>query len=99
MVDVTNATSEFFATIGYRLQTGRLFGSYDTENAPLVAVVNETLARRFFPGRSPVGERVVLGRGETPAQVEIIGVVADVRNRGLEVDVAPEILMPVRQQR
>ncbi len=99
MVDVTNATAAFFPTIGYRLQAGRLFGSSDTENAPLVAVINETAARRYFPGRSPVGERIVLGRGETPTQVEIIGVVADVRNRGLEVNPAPEVFIPVRQQR
>lgn len=99
MVDVTNATAEFFPTIGYRLQAGRLFANGDTENAPLVAVINETAARRFFPGGSPVGQRVILGRGETPTDVEIIGVVADVRNRGLEVDPAPEVFMPIRQQR
>jgi predicted permease len=99
MVDLTNATPEFFATMGYRLQTGRLFGRTDTENSPLVAVINETAARRYFPGRSPLGERVVLGRAETPTQVEIVGVVADVRNRGIEVDPAPEVFMSVRQQR
>lgn len=99
MVDMTNATAEFFPTLGYRLQAGRLFGDRDTENAPLVAVVNETVARRFFPGRSPVGERVILGRSEKPTEVEVVGVVADVRNRGLEVDPAPEVFMHVRQQR
>jgi putative ABC transport system permease protein len=99
VVDITNATPEFFPTIGYRLQTGRLFGVGDTENAPPVAVLNETAARRFFPGRSPIGERVMLGRGEEPAEVEIVGVVADVRNRGMEVDPVPEVFMPVRQQR
>ena len=98
-VDMTNATADFFATIGYRLQAGRLFGDRDTENAPLVAVVNETLARRFFPGRSPVSERIVLRRGDQATDVEIVGVVADVRNRGLEVDPAPEVFMHVRQQR
>lgn len=98
-VDLTNATPEFFPTIGYRLQAGRFFGDRDSENAPLVAVVNETLARRYFRGRSPVGERIVLGRGERPTEVEIVGIVADVRNRGLELEPAPEVFMHVRQQR
>ncbi|MGQ0643130.1 MAG: ABC transporter permease [Gemmatimonadaceae bacterium] len=99
MVDLTNATPEFFSTIGYRVRAGRLFGKGDTENAALVAVINETAARRFFPGRSPVGERVTLGQSETPTRVEIVGVVADVRNRGLEAPTAPEVFMPARQQR
>jgi predicted permease len=98
MIDITNATPEFFPTIGYQLLGGRLFGTQDSENAPAVALINSTAARRFFAGRSPIGERVSLGQ-EEPVQVEIVGVVSDTRNRGLELDPAPEIFVPVRQQR
>ncbi|MEW5919118.1 MAG: ABC transporter permease, partial [Gemmatimonadota bacterium] len=98
MIDITNATPEFFPTIGYQLLGGRLFGAQDSENAPAVALLNATAARRFFPGRSPIGERISLGQ-EEPVQVEVVGVVSDVRNRGLEVDPAPEVFIPVRQQR
>ncbi|MBC7897986.1 MAG: ABC transporter permease, partial [Cytophagaceae bacterium] len=97
-VDVTNATPDIFPTLGYQLRTGRLLASTDREGMPLVAVVNETLARRYFPNASPVGQQVWLG-DSTGAQVEVVGVVADVRNRGLDAPVAAEVFMSARQQR
>jgi putative ABC transport system permease protein len=98
VADVTNATPGFFATLGYRLQLGRLFTAADDERAPRVALLNETAAKRFFSGRAAVGERLFLGDTANGVEVQVVGVTADVRNRGLDAPVAPEIFIPARQQ-
>jgi putative ABC transport system permease protein len=68
----TDISGEFFATLGVPMVAGRPFSNHDTPSAR-VAIVNETLARRLFPGRAPVGERVWTGGNAH----EIVGVVAD----------------------
>ncbi|HEY2798032.1 MAG TPA: ABC transporter permease [Thermoanaerobaculia bacterium] len=65
----------YFKTLGIPLLAGRDFRDEDDAKASPVAIVNETFARRFFPGRTPIGERIGL-RG-TAATIEIVGVVAD----------------------
>ena len=72
-VDVTNATPGFLPALGLRLQTGRAIERTDDENAPPVALINETAAGRYFAGRSPIGERVFLGDSASGASVEIVG--------------------------
>jgi predicted permease len=67
----------YFETMGIRLLQGRVFTSADTADRPGVAIVNETLARRFWPGESAVGKRI--GRpGQNPNWMEVVGVVNDV---------------------
>jgi len=63
----------YFATVGMHLVEGRDFAWSDTERASKVAIVNQTLARRYFPGRSAIGQRF----GYSVADVQIVGVVAD----------------------
>ncbi len=70
----------FFTTMGLPLLVGRTFGPQDTATSPKVAVINETMARRYFPGESPIGRR--FGQGEDPkhsADFEVIGVVKDAK--------------------
>jgi predicted permease len=70
----------FFSTMGIPLIEGRTFNAQDTQNSPKVAVINETMARRFFPNGSAIGHR--FGMGETPdhpGQIEVIGVVKDAK--------------------
>jgi putative ABC transport system permease protein len=98
-VDVTNATAGFFRTLGYTLVGGRVFTDRDDERAPNVAVINETVARRLFPGTNAVGKRIKLGEGDGRDWIEIVGVTRDVRNRGLDAPPASEVFIPVRQQR
>ena len=74
-------TPAYFQTIGMPLLTGRDFTSEDTEQAPLVTIVNEHLARRYWPGSNPIGKQISFGPGE---RATIIGVVGDVRQRGLD---------------
>ena len=71
----------YFATMGIPLLMGRSFGAHDTKNSTKVAVVNETLAKRYFPGQSPIGQHFHIGGPEAGAENEreIIGVVKDAK--------------------
>jgi putative ABC transport system permease protein len=77
----------YFNVLRIPLRTGRAMTERDTESTPPVIVINETFARRYFPGRSPLGGRLKVGGFDC----EIVGVVGDVRHRGLEADPLPEI--------
>src|SRR5215475_9354741 len=74
---------DYFTAMGIPLIEGRVFGPRDTEKSQLVAVISETLARRFFPDGSPLGKRFGLDRPESIDQFEIIGVVKDSKYRSL----------------
>ena len=70
----------FFSAMGVPLIEGRTFNAQDTRNSPMVAVINQTMARRFFPNSSPIGHH--FGVGETPdhpGEFEVIGVVKDAK--------------------
>ena len=70
----------FFSTMGIPLIQGRTFNAQDTQNAPKVAVINQTMAHRFFPNGSAVGHRFGLGETpEHPGEIEVIGVVKDAK--------------------
>jgi putative ABC transport system permease protein len=85
------ASPRYFETMGIPLLRGRNFMDRDDE-APgheRVAIVNQTLARRYFPDMDPIGQRVSLGGWRT-----IVGVVGDVRHAAVEASAAPEIYAP-----
>jgi putative ABC transport system permease protein len=88
-------TPDYFSAIGIQLMEGRPFATTDRTDGPLVAIVNETMARRYWPGRSPVGGRVLLAGTKDWRQV--VGVIRDVRHWGLDRDVNPELYMPLAQ--
>ncbi len=90
-----SVTVDYFKTIGMTLVSGRLFTEADREDAPLVAVVNETLVRQYIPDGSPIGRRITMTG--THDWREIVGVVRDVRHWGLDQPVNPEYYMPMRQ--
>lgn len=89
----TTATSDYFEVLGVPLLAGRGFDARDTAESTPVVVVNESFARRHFPSESPVGRRISVTRGSRnsrgPLTYEIVGVVGDVRNDGL--DRAPRV--------
>jgi putative ABC transport system permease protein len=94
----TFVTPGYFEAIGMRLVQGRLLGDRDTATAPPVVVVNETMARQSWRGESPVGRRITsslsfVGR----ATREIVGVVGDVRQAGLQDRPQPAYYIPIRQ--
>jgi putative ABC transport system permease protein len=91
-----NSSPNYFATLGIPLLKGRDFSSSDTFSSPQVAMVNETLAKRFWPSEEAVGKRLDLVREN--GNVEIIGVVGDVNRYGLDEKLQPEIYFPYSQQ-
>jgi predicted permease len=74
-------TDGWFETAGVVLRQGRVFTAQDDERAPLVAIVSERMADRFWPGEDAVGKRVRLARPGTP-WLTVVGVVGDVRDFG-----------------
>ena len=89
----TRVTPRYFATMQIPLR-GRDFTDHDTGDAPAVAIVSETLARRYFPGKDAVGQRILLGR-RTPVEMEIVGVAGDVKHNNLRSDIRPELYIPL----
>ena len=86
-------TPEYFETMGIGLQEGRDVDETDTRRTPLVAVVSRAFGHRYWPGRSPLGMRFsVAGEERT-----IVGVVGDVRIRGLERESEPQVYLPSGQ--
>jgi putative ABC transport system permease protein len=83
---------EYFRTLEIRLLRGREFTARDTLSAPPVLIINESMARRFWPeypnGQDPIGQRILMGINPQPA--EIVGIVADVR-QGLDSELRPGI--------
>ena len=76
VLDVTRVSPEYFATLGVPILQGRNFNASDTPKSPRVAVVNETMARRFWPNENAVGKHFRL-RGLDGPDVEIVGIAAD----------------------
>jgi putative ABC transport system permease protein len=75
----------YFRTMGIRLVEGRDFNDFDHDKAEGVVILNESTAKRFFPGQSAIGKRVKLGMPESPAPwLKVVGVVNDVRYREWE---------------
>ena len=96
--DRISASGGFFAAAGIRVLRGRAFSDRDTEDAPRVVIVNETLARRFFVGQDPVGKRVTFGDADkTSVWWSVVGVVADARYEALDAAPKPQMFVPAMQ--
>jgi len=95
-------TSDFFATLGIPVKQGRPFTDRDRAGAPLVAIINESAAKRLWGATDPLGRRIRLGGPQGPA-VEIVGVAADARYRNLTSDFSgartePDVYFPFAQR-
>lgn len=86
----------YFETMRTPLLAGRMFTEHDDAQAPLVAIVNQTLAHRYWPNERAVGKNIYLGRLTVPMQV--VGVTADIKNVKLAGAASPEIYMPFAQR-
>ena len=83
------AMPNYFETMGMPLLKGRTFGNQDQANTPLVLVINETTANRFWPNQDPIGKQIKIVRGGDVATV--IGVVGDAKQFMLEEDTIPQV--------
>ena len=90
--------SSYFRTIGVRLLEGRLLNSGDGRGAPPVAVINQTMARAFWLRESAIGHRVKTDYDPGAQWHTIVGVVADVKNNGLDQPSGTELYIPYQQR-
>jgi len=86
------AGERYFETMGIALIEGRFFDPRDGEGAPATVIVNQTMARTFWPGQSAIGRRINPDKWRT-----IVGVVGDVKNAGLDKPAGTELYLPYRQ--
>lgn len=89
------ATPDYFKTLGIPLFSGRAFAPTDDEKGLQVAIVNQSLARRFWKNEDPVGKRITFDKGEH--WITVVGVVGDVKEFGLDKDPGDELYMPLEQ--
>jgi putative ABC transport system permease protein len=98
IANIRVVTPGYFRAIGMKLLKGRLLAQSDGADAPKTAVVNETMARTYWPGMEPVGRRFKRGplQSNTPLWT-VVGLVSDMRQGGMDVPVRPEAYFPFEQ--
>jgi putative ABC transport system permease protein len=101
-MEVRRITPAYFEVMRIPIRKGRAFVATDTESATPVILVNETLARQWWPGADPLGDRVVIGRFQgrdfgTPTPRQVVGVVADVKTGFLKEPARPTVYVPSAQ--
>lgn len=96
--DFARVSPDYFRVMGQRLLRGRYFNEHDTADSTPVAIVDQTLADTYWPGEDPIGKRMRFGgpRSEAP-WMEIVGVVAHVKNYGVDEESRVETYVPVMQ--
>ena len=104
LVERSEVTPEYFHLLDIPLLRGRLFNDRDNENAPLVAVINQAMARTFWQGEDPLGKRMMLGLGRPgvgleprKAWITIVGVIVDARTESLATASIPQIYLSLYQ--
>jgi putative ABC transport system permease protein len=93
LADVRIVAPGYFETMKIRLLAGRFLDERDAEVGPRTSVINETMARRYFPNESPLGRIIQNPHGKS----EVVGVVADVHNQGLDKDPRKQVYLPMKQ--
>ena len=100
-MQVRVATPEYFSTIGIPLRRGRLFSDQDREGSPPVVLITEAAVKQYFPNEEPLGKKITLGWGRGPgtprAGGEVIGIIGDVKDAGLNEADPPQLYLPYRQ--
>jgi putative ABC transport system permease protein len=91
-----SVTPDYFDVMGIGLVEGRAFRASDDAKAPPVAMINQTLARRYFPGVNAVGRQMRFA-GDAKRTIEIIGIVSDTRTEALNAQAEPEVYLPFWQ--
>ena len=89
--------SDYFATLGVPLLSGRSTTDRDSENSPWVVVINDAMARRYWPDKDAVGKRVYFASDPDAKARTVVGIVANLRNQGMILDATPEMFIPYAQ--
>jgi len=91
-----SVSADYFRALGIPIIQGRGFTEHDDASAPKVLILNQTMAHDFFPNENPIGRRMVTGQGAN-ALATVVGVVGDVRNRGLDAQPQAAFFVPFSQ--
>src|SRR4029450_71814 len=90
-------TPAYSRTIGIPLRQGRFFSDQDRDNSVPVVIISEAMARRFWPGENPISKRLTPSFHLAQGAREIVGVVGDVKARGLDSDSSTMMYLPYKQ--
>src|SRR3954469_10493125 len=100
-MQVRVATPDYFPAIGIPLKRGRVFTDDDKAGAPRVVLITESAAQQYFPNEDPIGKTITLGWGRGPGKPraggEVVGILGDVKDAGLDEPNPPQIFLPLRQ--
>src|SRR5580698_3759478 len=96
-VNERDVSSEYFTTLKARLLRGRYFTDAEDESKPGVVVINQALARQYFPGEDPIGKKIVHYDLAPNSTREIIGIVDDIKEGPLDSEIWPAVYYPVNQ--
>jgi macrolide transport system ATP-binding/permease protein len=92
--DVSHA---FFSTIRAKLFQGRFFTEFDDVSRPRVVIINQTLAKKYFPGEDPIGKQIGDTKLSPDSLREVVGVVEDIRDGSLDAEIWPAVYYPFPQ--
>jgi putative ABC transport system permease protein len=92
-------TPDYFRVLKTPLLQGRLFAESDNADAPGVAIINDALAKKYWPNEDALGKQITFSdtRKPDPKWLTIVGIVRSIRHRGLDIDPAPEYYLPLAQ--
>jgi putative ABC transport system permease protein len=93
-----SVSSDYFKAMDIPLRRGRVFTAQDTKDSPRVAVINETMAKKIFPDEDPIGKRIRFGDSDKNPEFEIVGIVGDVKQYGLDQPTTMQTYEPYTQQ-
>jgi putative ABC transport system permease protein len=100
-MQVRVSTPDYFSAVGVPVKRGRGFSEDDRIDTPKVVVITEAAARQYFPGEDPIGKTIKLGWGRGPGKPraggEVVGIVGDIKDAGLNEPNPPQIYLPLRQ--
>ncbi|HSE37167.1 MAG TPA: FtsX-like permease family protein [Blastocatellia bacterium] len=96
-VRYSSVAPDYFSVLKARIVEGRDFNDRDDRRAPSVAIINETLAKRYFPDGRPIGRKIVLGYLGRRLVKEIVGVSSDIKQEEMGAPTKPEMYVPYQQ--
>ena len=96
-VNQRDVSPDFFSTIRARLMAGRFFTATDDASKPRVVIINQTLARKYFPGEDPIGKTIGETRDWPKSLRQVVGVVEDIRDGSLDAEIWPAVYYPFEQ--
>ncbi len=95
IINTSSVSPGYFQTLGIPLMKGRDFTGRDNGDAPEAAIINNDLARIYFPNEDPIGKRITFSDGES--WISIVGVTGDVKQLGLDTNAKPQVYFPFMQ--